>query len=142
MSIVSDGKTVRVHYTGKLDDGTVFDSSQGREPLEVTIGAGMVITGFEEGLLGMSEGETKTITIPPAEAYGERREDLVATVERSNLPDTLTPEIGMALQLKRKDGSVLDVMVIDMNDESVTLDANHQLAGEALTFELEVVSVS
>ncbi|HSH00724.1 MAG TPA: peptidylprolyl isomerase [candidate division Zixibacteria bacterium] len=142
MTTVGDGKTVRVHYTGKLEDGTVFDSSEGREPLEVTVGAGMVIPGFEKGLTGMKSGDKKTITIGPNEAYGERREDLVATVERSQIPETITPEVGMTLQLKRADGSVLDVLVTDLSDESITLDANHQLAGETLVFDVEVVEVS
>lgn len=142
MTTVGDGKTVRVHYTGKLEDGTVFDSSEGREPLEVTVGAGMVIPGFEKGITGMKSGEKKTITIGPNEAYGERREDLVATVERSQIPETITPEVGMTLQLKRTDGSVLDVLVTDLSDESITLDANHQLAGETLIFDIEVVEVT
>lgn len=142
MTTVGDGKTVRVHYTGKLEDGTVFDSSEGREPLEVTVGAGMVIPGFEKGITGMKSGEKKTITIGPTEAYGERREDLVATVERSQIPETITPEVGMTLQLKRTDGSVLDVLVTDLSDESITLDANHQLAGETLIFDIEVVEVT
>ena len=142
MTTVGDGKTVRVHYTGKLKDGTVFDSSEGREPLELTVGAGMVIPGFEKGLSGMKSGDKKTIEIEPAEAYGDRREDLIATVERSQIPETITPEVGMTLQLKRSDGSALDVLVTDLSEESITLDANHQLAGETLIFDIEVVEVN
>lgn len=141
MSLVKDGDTVKIHYTGKLEDGTVFDSSDGRDPLELKVGAGHVIPGFEKGVVGMEVGGTKTITIPVDEAYGERRDDLTVNVKKTEFPENITPEIGQQLQLKQPDGNMVNVMVTDVREELVTLDANHPLAGKTLVFDVEVVEV-
>ncbi|RME11500.1 MAG: peptidylprolyl isomerase [Ardenticatenia bacterium] len=141
MSKVQKGDTVRVHYTGKLDDGTVFDSSEGREPLEFTVGAEQVIPGFEQAVEGMEEGETRSVTIPANEAYGEHREDLVVVIPRNQLPPDIEPEIGMQLQVREPTGQSFVVTVTAFDDETVTLDANHPLAGKDLTFDIEVVEI-
>jgi FKBP-type peptidyl-prolyl cis-trans isomerase 2 len=142
MSLVKDGDTVKVHYTGKLEDGTVFDSSDGRDPLELKVGAGNVIPGFEKGVMGMEVGGSKTITIPADDAYGERRDDLTVSVKRTEFPENITPEVGQQLQLKQPDGNMVNVMVTDVQEEQVTLDANHPLAGKTLIFDVEVVEVA
>ncbi len=141
MSLVKDGDTVKIHYTGKLEDGTVFDSSDGRDPLELKVGDGHVIPGFEKGVVGMEVGGTKTITIPADDAYGERRDDLTVNVKKTEFPENITPEIGQQLQLKQPDGNMVNVMVTDVQEELVTLDANHPLAGKTLVFDVEVVEV-
>ncbi|MFZ5981526.1 MAG: FKBP-type peptidyl-prolyl cis-trans isomerase [Candidatus Zixiibacteriota bacterium] len=142
MSQAQDGSKVKVHYTGKLDDGTVFDSSKGRNPFEFEIGAGAVIPGFEKGIRGMKVGETKTITIPPDEAYGHKREELIADVKKSHFPPDIIPTVGQQLQMQQSDGRPLNVMVTEINGEDVTLDANHPLAGKTLTFEVELVELA
>lgn len=139
--MIENGQKVKIHYTGTLDDGNQFDSSAGREPLEFEMGAGMVIPGFEKGVADMSVGEKKTINIPAAEAYGEKREELVMTFERSQLPPDLEPEIGMMLQMQGPEGQPVPVTVKGVEEESIIIDANHQLAGQNLNFELELVSV-
>jgi peptidylprolyl isomerase len=139
--MIENGKTVKIHYTGTLDDGTQFDSSAGREPLEFEMGAGMVIPGFEKGVADMVVGEKKTIHIPAREAYGERREELVMQFERSQLPDGLDPEVGMGLQMQSAQGHPVPVTVTAMDEENITIDANHQLAGRNLNFELELVAI-
>ena len=136
-----NGDTVQVNYTGKLADGTVFDSSIGREPLEFTLGAGQVIPGFEEAVFGMKVGEKKTVTIPVDEAYGPYRDELVAEVSREKLPADLTPEVGQQLAVKRSDGATGIVTIISVSDNTVTIDANHPLAGKDLTFEIELVKI-
>lgn len=136
----TSGDSVRIHYTGRLDDGTVFDSSEGRAPLAFTLGGGQVIAGFDEAVTGMEPGESQTVRIPAEEAYGERREDMVIQVPRSAFGDE-TPETGMRVQLGLDGGGSLDAAIVDVGDETVTLDANHQLAGKALTFDIELVSV-
>ncbi len=141
MSQAKDGDAVKVHYTGKLSDGTVFDSSEGREPLAVELGAGQVIPGFEKGLLGMAVGESKTITIEPDEAYGHKREDLIVDVDKGNFPEHITPTIGEHLQVKQPDGSVINVQITKIEGEKVTLDANHPLAGQTLVFDVEMVAI-
>ena len=141
MAQAKAGDTVSIHYTGKLDDETVFDSSRGAQPLTFTLGAGQVIPGFDRGVLGMAPGEEKTITIPADEAYGAHRDDLVGQVERSVFPADLKPEVGQQLQMQDPTGQTLVVTVKDVNDATVTLDANHPLAGENLTFELELVAI-
>lgn len=140
MARAKEGDTVRVHYTGKLDDGSVFDSSQGRDPLEFTLGGGQVIPGFEQAILGMQPGESKTVTIESDEAYGPRREELTLQVGRSQLPPEMEPEVGQRLQMQQGEQTVV-VMITGVDAESVTLDANHPLAGQDLTFELELVEV-
>lgn len=142
MTQANKGNTVKVHYTGKLEDGSVFDTSEEREPLELTLGEGKVIKGLEEALVGMEAGESKTATVPADEAFGPHRREWVVTVERSKMPDDLDPQIGDQLQIKQSDGQAVPVQVTDVSDQSVTLDANHPLAGEDLTFELRVLEVS
>lgn len=141
MQKAQKGDTVRVHYTGRLDDDTVFDSSQGKDPLEITIGEGKLIPGFEQGLIGMEVGETKTLEIQPDEAYGDRNDQLATKVQRSDLPNDLEPEVGQRLQVTQPDGSAFVVQVTDMDDASVTLDANHPLAGEKLKFDIELTEI-
>ena len=140
MAQARSGDTVRVHYTGRLDDERVFDSSDGREPLEFTLGEGRVIAGFEKAVEGMEVGEERTVTIPAAEAYGEHRTQMVATVPREQFPPHIEPKVGQQLQMTH-DGHNLPVRVTDVTGETVTLDANHPLAGENLTFDLELVEI-
>ena len=135
------GDTVQVHYRGTLDDGTEFDSSAGREPLEFTIGKGQVIPGFEEAVVGMGEGETKKQRIEAKDAYGEHSDDLVFAVGRERIPDGTEVAIGDTLRIGFADGQTAGVQVVDLDDETITLDANHPLAGEALTFELQLVAI-
>jgi len=141
MKKIQVGNTVKVNYTGKLEDGSIFDSSlnEGREPLEVTVGQGQLIKGFEDGLFDMSEGETKTIEIEPSEAYGEINIELINSVPRANVPEGV--QEGEMLQGEGPMGAV-NVKVVEVNEETVVLDANHPLAGKKLIFELEVVSIS
>ena len=133
--------TVRIHYTGKLEDGSIIDSSVDRDPLQLTIGKGEVIPGIEETLTGMEPGETKTTTLSPDQAFGERRDDLVTTVERRWLPADLEPSPGQKLQVPRSDGKPITVTVTDVNDATVTVDANHPLAGRPLVFEVQLVEI-
>lgn len=140
MQKATKGTTVQVHYTGKLGDGSVFDSSRGRDPLEFTVGSGQVIAGFDNAVDGMATGDSKTVTIPANDAYGERREDLLITVDRSQFPDTIEPEVGQQLQMTQE-GQVAVVTVADVSEANVTLDANHPLAGKDLIFDLELVEV-
>lgn len=135
------GSIVKVHYTGSLSDGEVFDSSEGAEPLEFQIGSGQVIPGFELAITGMAEGESKKFTIPSQEAYGEREESMMVTFPLSNLPEGFEPEIGAQIDLEDEDGNQIPAMIIDVDDEKIMLDANHPLAGEDLTFEITVVSI-
>ncbi len=141
MASAQAGDTVRVHYTGKLDDGTVFDSSAGSDPIEFVIGDHQVIPGFEDGVTGMAVGESKTITIPFNQAYGAYDDEMVLEVPRAQFPDHITPEVGEALQLQQPDGEMITVIISEVSDESVTLDANHPLAGEDLTFDLELAAI-
>lgn len=141
MSKAKDGDTVKVHYTGKLEDGTVFDSSKEGEPLELTIGAGNVIEGFEKGVIGMERGDSKTVTVPPEGAYGSVNEELVATVKKENFPENITPAIGEQLQLKQQDGNIVNVTITEVRGDTVTLDANHPLSGKTLIFDIELVEI-
>lgn len=136
------GDTVKIHYTGTLTDGTQFDSSAGREPLEFTLGSGQVIPGFDDGVTGMNVGESKTIHIPAAQAYGDKREDMLITVNRAQVPEDIEVQLGMGLTLQGPDGRPTNVKVVDITEETLTLDANHQLAGEDLTFALELVAIN
>ncbi|MFQ6007409.1 MAG: peptidylprolyl isomerase [Candidatus Zixiibacteriota bacterium] len=140
--VAKSGDTVKVHYTGKLEDGSVFDSSRDREPFELTIGSGMTIPGFENGIVGMAVGDTITITIPPEEAYGPRREDLVSTISRDQIPPNITPEVGQQLQMQHPSGNIINVTITDVMPDSVTFDANHPLAGKTLIFEIELMEIS
>ncbi|SMO78417.1 FKBP-type peptidyl-prolyl cis-trans isomerase [Fodinibius sediminis] len=142
MPKVKDGDTVKVHYTGKLtEDGTVFDSSRDREPLEFTLGEGQLIPGFEEAVIGMEEGDDTTIDITSEDAYGERREDLELEVSKSDLPDNIDPEEGMQLQMQQENGQAIPVQITAVEDDYVKLDANHPLAGKDLTFDIELVEL-
>ena len=134
------GDTVQVHYTGTLDDGTEFDSSRGREPLTFTLGAGQMIAGFDAAVRDMEVGETKTVRIPAADAYGEPRQSLVATVPRAQIPPGLEPQVGQRFQLGRGDDAV-PVVVVEVTPEQVVLDGNHPLAGQDLTFALELMGL-
>jgi peptidylprolyl isomerase len=141
MKQAQSGDTVRIHYSGSLSDGTQFDSSEGSEPLEFAVGSGAVITGFEKAVEGMAAGEKKSVTIEPDEAYGPRHDQLVQDVPKSALPDDVAPAVGMQLQGKSADGQVMNLTVTDVADESITVDANHPLAGEPLTFDIELVEI-
>ena len=141
MGKAKSGDTVSVHYTGKLKDGTVFDSSDGRDPLKVELGSNQVITGFEEAVVGMAEGESKSVDIPVDKAYGPRQDRLVATVSKSQIPADLKPEVGQTLNVQQEGGQQLRVVVTEVTDDGMTIDANHPLAGEDLTFEIELVSI-
>jgi peptidylprolyl isomerase len=134
------GDTVRIHYTGTLQDGTVFDSSQGRDPLEFTIGAGQVIPGFDAAVTGMEVGATRTVTIVADEAYGPRRDDMILAIPRDQVPPNINPEVGEQLQVGQGQERFL-VTVAEVNEREVVLDGNHPLAGEDLTFALELVSI-
>ena len=136
-----DGDTVRVHYTGKLHDGTVFDSSLDREPIEFVIGSGEIIPAFEQAVVGMEQGEKKTIQVPSDEAYGPRRDDLMLRVGHEQFPPDLKPHIGQQLEMVQANGQSLIVTVAEIDEEGVTLDANHPLAGKDLIFEIELVEV-
>lgn len=141
MPEAKSGDTVKVHYTGTLEDDTVFDSSRERDPLEFTLGAGMVVPGFENLVLGLKPGETAKETIPCAQAYGERRNELQVEVKRADIPPDLDLSIGMHLRMQSPDGQAASVEVIDLTDETVKLDANHPLSGKDLTFEVELVEL-
>lgn len=141
MAEAKQGDTVLVHYTGTLADGEVFDSSKGRDPLEFQLGAGMVVPGFEAAVTGMKQGESVTETVAAEQAYGQRREELTVTVEREKVPAEVELEIGRRLQIQTPDGQTAAVMVTEITDENVQLDANHPLAGKDLTFEIELVEI-
>jgi len=142
MTQAKSGDTVKIHYTGTLDDGTEFDSSSGRDPLEFTVGSGQVIPGFDKAVEGMNVGESKTVNIPAEDAYGPRHDQMVQEVPRTALPDDLEPEEGMALQAKGQDGQVINLTVTEVGDEAITVDGNHPLAGKALNFDIELVDVA
>jgi peptidylprolyl isomerase len=141
MAIAGIGDTVRVHYTGKLSDGTIFDTSLGREPLEFTIGDGRLIPGFEKAVIGMTTGETKTVFIAPEDAYGPYLEELTADVDLSQFPPHIKPEVGLHLQIRQENGSFVDVVITKITGSTVTLDANHPLAGKELIFEIELLEI-
>jgi FKBP-type peptidyl-prolyl cis-trans isomerase 2 len=136
------GDTVKIHYTGRLDDGTVFDSSVNREPLEFTLSGGQVIPGFDEAVLGMTPGESKTQKIPMDQAYGPHREEMVLEISRQQIPPELEPEVGQQLQVQQENGQTIPVFVTEVTESNVTLDANHPLAGEDLTFDIQLVEIA
>jgi peptidylprolyl isomerase len=141
MSNAKAGDTVKIHYTGTLDDGTQFDSSAGREPLEFELGSGQVIPGFDKAVEGMAVGEQKKINIAADDAYGQRNEQMVQDVPRSQLPADLMPQEGMALQAQQPDGNVVNLTVTAVSEDAITVDANHPLAGKDLNFDIELVSI-
>lgn len=142
MKTIESGSVVEVHYTGTLSNGDVFDSSQGREPLKVTIGQGQLINGFEDSLKGMALNEKKTFTLAPEEAYGQRSDEAMRQFPRKELPPDMEVQEGQMLALSTSDGQQIPARVAELNDESITLDLNHPLAGQSLTFEVEVVAIA
>jgi FKBP-type peptidyl-prolyl cis-trans isomerase 2 len=141
MQQAKKGDTVRVHYTGKLVSGEQFDSSAGREPLEFEVGAGMMIKGFDDAVVGMTIGDKKTINILPLDGYGERSEEMVIDFPRSNFPDDMTPEAGMQLMMNNSAGQQFPVTIMEVKEDVVILDANHMLAGKELVFDIEMVEI-
>ncbi|MEW6426743.1 MAG: FKBP-type peptidyl-prolyl cis-trans isomerase [Thermodesulfobacteriota bacterium] len=142
MAQAKNGDKVQIHYTGTLADGTVFDSSAGREPLAFTLGSGQVIPGFEQAVLGMALGENKTVTIPAAMAYGAFQQELLIAVPRAQVPPEIDPEVGQTLQMGTPDGQTVVVRVVEVTEEHVQLDANPPLAGKDLTFAIELVAIN
>lgn len=140
-SSVQSGHTIKVHYTGRFEDGMIFDSSMGGNPLEFTLGKHEVIQGFEEAALGMGVGDTKTVSIGPKDAYGDYNENLVVDMPREYFPEEISPEVGMRLIIVDNNGEEMPVIVSDIQEESVRLDANHPLAGKTLIFDIELVEI-
>ena len=141
MSQVKENDTVKVHYTGKLSNGQVFDSSEGKEPLEAALGQGMLIPGFEKAIVDMKVNDKKTVSIPKEEAYGDIQEELFHKVEKSQLPEEIKPETGMGLTSRSEDGKEYQFRIAEVNDDHIVVDGNHPLAGQDLTFELELVEI-
>jgi peptidylprolyl isomerase len=141
MSQVKHGDKVKVHYTGRLDDGDVFDSSHDREPLEFVVGKGEVIPGFDDAVLGMSPGETRTERMGAKKAYGDHRDDLVIDVTREKMPDDMDPKVGEMLRIGDEVGRSFVAMVVGTDEDKITIDANHPLAGKDLTFEIELLGI-
>ena len=141
MAQVKDGDVVRVHYTGKLTNGEQFDSSVGREPLEFTVGAGMMIKGFDDAMPGMEIGEKKTVSISPEEGYGEKSSEAIIEFPRENVPEDMKLEPGMSLTLSNQDGQPVPVTVVEVKEDVIVLDANHFLAGQELVFDIELVEI-
>ena len=142
MSEVKKGDKVKVHYTGRLKDGTVFDSSEGKSPLAFEVGAGMMIAGFDNAVNGMKVGDKVTAEIPANEAYGERKEEMLFEVPKSNLPEGMEPVAGMPLAMQQQDGSPVPVKIAEVKEDIVVIDANHELAGMDLIFDIEMVEIS
>ncbi len=142
MQQVKSGDTIKVHYHGTLTDGSIFDSSNGREPLEFEVGSGMVIEGFDSGVLGMSIGEKKTISIPAEQAYGNPREDMFMEFPLDRFPADMVPEVGMQLNMSNNEGDQFPVAIVEIAEEYVVLDGNHPLAGKDLVFDLELVEIT
>jgi len=142
MTEAKRGDNVKVHYTGKLADGTVFDSSDGAEPLKFALGSGQVIQGFDEAVVGMKVGDSKEVTIPVEKAYGERKDEMIIQAPIDQVPPDLNPELGMRLEMGGANGEVLRVVIVEIADTHITLDANPPLAGKELIFSLELVECS
>ncbi len=141
MAVAKSGDTVRVHYTGTLKDGRQFDSSVNGEPLEFTIGDGTILEKFEEAVIGLQPGESINITIPAEEAYGARRDDLIIKISNANLPPDLNPEVGMKLHMQTADNQILALRVVEVLPDGVMIDANHELAGEDLNFNIQLIEI-
>jgi peptidylprolyl isomerase len=141
MSKAANGNKVKVHYKGSFDDGTVFDSSEDKEPLEFELGSGQVIPGFDKNIEGMELNEKKTIQIQSEDAYGARREELIMDFPKTEFPDDVNPEVGQQLQMQNQEGQVFNVLVTAVSGETVTLDANHPLAGKNLNFDIELIEI-
>ncbi|MBS1771939.1 MAG: peptidylprolyl isomerase [Bacteroidetes bacterium] len=142
MQQVKNGDTVQVHYHGKLTDGSTFDSSEGRDALQFTVGSGQVIKGFDDALIGMTIGEKKTVHIPVHEAYGHRNDNMMMEYPKSEFPADMPPVVGLELHMSDEAGNVFPVVIADIKGETVVLDANHPLAGQDLIFDLELVAIS
>ncbi|HRE50803.1 MAG TPA: peptidylprolyl isomerase [Flavitalea sp.] len=142
MQQVKSGDTVKVHYSGRLSDGTTFDSSSGREPLEFKVGSGQVIKGFDDGVTGMSVGEKRTLQIPVNDAYGPKDENMIVEFPKANFPEDLNPEVGMQLNMTNSAGQMIPVVITEVAEETVLLDANHPLAGQDLIFDIELVDIA
>ena len=142
MTQAKNGDTVKIHYIGKLADGTVFDTSSNKDPLQFTVGCGQVIPGFDEAVTGMAVGETKTAEIPCDKAYGPRNDNLILVVDKKQVPQELKPEVGQRLEVGSSSGELLAVTIIEVSEENLTLDANPPLAGEDLTFDIELLEIA
>jgi FKBP-type peptidyl-prolyl cis-trans isomerase 2 len=142
MNTVKAGDSVKVHYKGTLKDGQLFDSSEGKEPLEFKVGEGMVIKGFDNALMDMTVGEKKSVTIPVEEAYGHKSDDMIIKMPKDQVPAEMDPKVGQELHLTDEGGNIIPVLVIDINATELILDANHPLAGEDLNFDLELVAIN
>ena len=142
MQQAKSGDTVKVHYHGRLTDGTTFDTSSGRDPLEFKVGSGQVIKGFDDGVTGMAVGDKKTVTIPVVDAYGPKDDNMVIEFPRQNFPPDMEPQVGMQLNMTNGSGQVIPVVIVEVGEETVTLDANHPLAGQDLIFDLELVDIT
>jgi len=142
MSQATAGKTVKIHYTGTLENGSQFDSSEGRDPLEFQLGSGQVIPGFDKAVEGMTVGESKTVSIAPEDAYGHRNEQAIQEVPKSALPEDLVPVEGMMLQAQNQNQQPVQLTVTAVGDETITVDANHPLAGKTLNFKISLVEVT
>lgn len=142
MSKAEIGDHVKVHYTGKLENGDQFDSSEGKDPIEFTLGAHQVIKGFEDGVMGMSEGDKKSLDIQKDNAYGDYRHDLVVKFTKNDFPDDITPEVGKHIELKTQDGKSVNTVIKEIEGDDVYLDANHPLAGQDLKFDVELVQIT
>ncbi len=141
MKKVTKGDTVKVHYTGKLADGSVFDTSRERDPLQIKLGENQVIPGLENAVIGMETGKKKTAVIMADDAYGQFRDDLIVTMPFADLPDDLNPKVDEFIKISHKDGRELFVKVLAVDDKNITFDGNHPLAGKDLTFEIEIVEI-
>ncbi len=141
MACAKNGDTVKIHYTGKLQDGTLFDTSKDREPLQFTIGKSRIIAGFEQAVIGMNTGESKTVTIPVDQAYGAHKPEMVVTVDKKELPAGLNPVLGQQLQVSQDENNSIVVSVTNITETHVTLDANHPLAGKDLVFDINLVEI-
>ncbi|MBN7787503.1 peptidylprolyl isomerase [Ponticoccus gilvus] len=142
MTQVKSGDTVRIHYTGTLTDGSTFDSSAGRDPLEFTVGSGQIIPGLDKAMPGMAVGEKKQVTVPADEAYGQPNPQAQQAVPRAEIPDHIPLDLGTQLQVQTPDGQAMQVTVVQVTDQEVTLDANHPLAGKDLTFDIELIEIA
>lgn len=142
MSQAKEGKRVKIHFTGRREDGTIFGVSEEDEPVEFVIGEGTIISGMETGVVGMAAGDQKTITVPPEKGFGPIKRELIKVVEKKDFPENLAPAIGLQVQLKKPDGDIIDASVIDIKGDSVYLDTNHPLAGETLQIDIEMLEVS
>jgi peptidylprolyl isomerase len=136
--VIKAGDTITVNYTGKFEDGTVFDSSEGKQPLKFTVGSGQLIKGFDEAVVGMKQGEKTTITLPPEEAYGVRHEGMIIDIPKAQIPEDMKLEVGMRLHLRDPNGNPVPAVVAEITEEAVKMDANHPMAGKTLIFDIEI----